>query len=172
MIVDRNSVNVKGNVASRFQIWTEVSCRRLPPRLTSATRLCSCVRFGYELPTRSEGDRWEVTFTTSSRLRLGGRSFATANASVGMFRAKRRWRRLGVRRKGSSRRSRHSDQRAGTASARNWRNRKLRIVAGAVARRCKVANGLSVRYRRPLGRAKRRARASGWVLHRKGKSRL
>ena len=28
MIIDRNSVNVNGDVASRFPIWTEVSCCR------------------------------------------------------------------------------------------------------------------------------------------------
>jgi hypothetical protein len=32
-------------------------------------------RLGYELVVRSEGDWWEVTFTMSSKPRLGGRFF-------------------------------------------------------------------------------------------------
>src|SRR6266404_8347220 len=102
------------------------------------------------LQTRSEGDRWEVTFTTSSRLRLGGRFFATANASPDTFRVKRPWRR-----------QRHSAQRLSgrvTVFRSTCRDRSCtKLTTSYRGRRggtlIQSNDRLTVRHRRQAGRS-------------------
>src|ERR1700726_2715079 len=55
-----------------------ICCRRAATRGSPDQREAFVIvwhRLGYELVVRSEGDWWEVTFTMSSKPRLGGRFF-------------------------------------------------------------------------------------------------
>src|SRR6202048_3666332 len=93
------------------------------------------------------------------RLRWRGRSFATANVSVGMFRVKRRWRQ---QRRPAQRltpfRSTCRDRNCTKSNASHCGRRD-----GASISSSKRPGG---RYRRQIGHAKRRSRSSAWYHRR------